>query len=276
MLQHFGRRALAVVVVMALARGAVAQQVNVGTPYGNGGHSFYENIGLGWGMSGNGWSFNFPGPVAPPFGGGGTGGGASFGGGFGGGGFRLTAEQGASRSFSSQSPSVTVMNGGMGYFSDTQIRPFVTGLVPVVGNMPTAPPLLPMVGNEVNPVHERLGRLAAEGPAAAAKARAADVEEVDAAADKPLVLGGGGGGGFAASESSAARGDLSIAEIKARQAAAASQTDSEVAALMLKAETALADGKSGVAKVYYQMAARRATGDQQREVAKKLQELEAK
>lgn len=251
--------------VAALPSVLSAQQSTIGTPLGTGGHSFHENIGLTWGLRGNGWFFNSPRLAPSPF----AGGGASFGGGFGGGGFRLTAEQGSSSSMSSQSPSVTVMNGGTGYFSDTTIRPFVTGLVPVVGNMPSAPPIPLMRGNNINPVLERLGRLEAEG-GLAPPAAARPAEEAEAKKDAPLILGGGAAGRAA---SSAERGDLSVAEIKARRAADAPDHPSEVNALLAKAEAAAADGKPGVARIYLQMAARRATSDQQNEIQARLRDL---
>lgn len=268
MMLRIGLTALAIFAVIG-AQPALAQQTTIGTPLNTAGHSFHENIGLAWGLQGNGWFFNSPGLAPLPFGGGN---GAMFGGGLGAGGFRLVAEQGASTTMSSQSPSVTVMNGGTGYFSDTTIRPFVTGLIPVVGNLPTAPPTPRIGGNPINPVLQRLARLEAEGrlappPAPAAKP-VAEVEEKRAAA--PLVLGGGAADG---GPSSAERGDLSIAEIKARKAAEASRAETEVAAYLEKAQAAAADGKPGVARIYYQMAARRASADQQQQILAALREL---
>ncbi len=264
---RFSMAALALVVAL-FPSVLFAQQSTVGTPFGSAGHSFQENIGIGWGMRGNGWFFNVPGPAPGAFGGPG-GGGASFGGGFGGGGFRLTAEQGSSTSMSSQSPSVTVMNGGMGYFSDTTIRPFVTGLIPVVGNMPSAPQIPLRADVPVNPLFERLARLQAEGGVAAPAAK--PVEPAAAKAEAPIVLGGGAA---AAGASSAERGDLSVAEIKARRAAAAPDHQAEVDAYLAKAQASLDDGKPGVARIYFQMAARRATGAQQAEIQTRLRNLD--
>jgi len=84
---------------------------------------------LSWGIRGNGWFANFPGPPpAPPFGGFDPNAGAQFG--FAGpnGFLNFTAGQGANTTFTSQAPSVTVMNGQTGFFSDTIQRPFVTSL----------------------------------------------------------------------------------------------------------------------------------------------------
>ena len=98
---------------------ASAQQVNVETPFHSVGHSYYEQIGVRWGLRGNGWFFNSGGLAPVPFGGGDPNAAAHFG--FGGqnGFFTITAGQGSDRSLVSSSPSVTIMNGGQGYFSDT-------------------------------------------------------------------------------------------------------------------------------------------------------------
>lgn len=214
--------------ILALSASDVAAQpmINVGAPAHTAGHSFYENIGVRWGLRGNGWFFNFGGAPPPVFGGFDPNAQANFG--FGGqnGFFNVTAGQGSSRTLTSASPSVTVMNGGFGFFSDTVQRPFVTAVVPVVG-----------AGDDSD---EPLPPLSFPPPQA----------------------------------SSAERGDLSVNAIKARRAqekaeeAAAAQA--EVNVLLEKARGAQAEGKPGVAKVYLQMAARRATGEQQAEIVKQI------
>jgi hypothetical protein len=55
----------------------------------------------------------------------------------------------------------------------------------------------------------------------------------------------------------------SVADIRRQAAAQAGQRDREVAEFLAKAEALEAAGKSNVAKIYYQMVARRATGDLQ-------------
>src|SRR5262245_65970440 len=112
-------------------------------------------MGVSWGIRGNGWFFSFGGPVAPPFGGFDPNAGANFG--FAGpnGYFNFTAGQGASSTFSGQTPMVTVPNGGTGAFFDQTLRPFVTGAIPVVGG---APPAFDSI------LKERLRRLQAGEP----------------------------------------------------------------------------------------------------------------
>ena len=235
---------------------AVAQQVNLSGPYSNVGSGFYENIGTSWGLRGPGWFFNFGGgsPIAanPGFGGFEPGSGANFGAGFRAGNttgfFNLTAGQGANSTFVSQTPNVTIPNGGNGYFIDGQFRPFVTSIMPIVGD-PSDP----------SPLRERLRRLN-EGEVAAPSPG----EESTQAAS---------GGGASSRSSTAERGDLSVAAIKAQAAAANQAEDTELAVILEKAKGAETAGKPNVARIYYQMAARRAQGEQQREILKHLETL---
>lgn len=253
--------ALGIAASWLLASDAFAQQANIETPFHGASHSFHEQIGVRWGLRGNGWFFNFGGPApAPAFGGFDPNAGANFG--FGGpnGFFGITAGQGSDSSLVSSSPSVTVMNGGMGYFSDTVQRPFVTGLVPVVGSPIGVPSLVPDFGAPQSVLQERLQRLQTEGGQPAT-----DPAPPPAASSGP------------AAESSAARGDLSVAEIKAQKAAEKSSREAalaeELAVLLEKAKGKLEAGHPGVAKVYLQMAARKASGEQRAEILKRIEEL---
>jgi hypothetical protein len=117
---------------------AQAQQTHVGVGSNTLSNGFTEQIGTNWGFNYRGFSFQFGGASQTPSGSGFvTPGGANFG--FatmaGGGSFRFNATlaQGSQRGMNSQSPSVTVMNGQTGGFSDTSQSPFVVGFVPVVG-----------------------------------------------------------------------------------------------------------------------------------------------
>jgi hypothetical protein len=242
------------------------QQVNLDAPFNSVGHSFYEQIGVRWGLRGNGWFFNFGGPgpgagVAPPFGGFDPNAGANFG--FGGpnGFFNITAGQGSSTTFGSASPSVTVMNGQTGFFSDTMQRPFVTGLVPVVGSPIVVPPILPPYAPPQSVLHERLHRLQTEGASTRAESRPVPA----ATASAP------------ATSSTAERGDLSVAEIKAHKAAGKAARDlalqEEIAVLLEKAQGKIDAGQPSVAKVYLQMAARKASGDQQARIQAQIERL---
>jgi hypothetical protein len=253
MSRSFILRALGAAAAIAwLADFALGQQVVVGTPHPSASSSFYEQIGVQWGLRGRGWFFNFGGPPpVPQFGGFDPHGGASFG--FGGrnGFFNITAGQGASTTFGSQTPMVTMPNGGFAVFSDQTIRPFVTSVIPVLGG---EPPVFDSL------LAERLHRLQTESPGEPAPQSA-----------------GGGSATSPAAESSAERGAESVAEIKARKAAERAALEStaseEVDVLVEKAKGALAEGKKNVARIYLQMASRRAAGDRRAEILAELERL---
>jgi hypothetical protein len=241
---------------------AQAQQVNIGGPFNSVGSSFYENIGTNWGLRGPGWFANFGGGapgVAPPFGGFDPNAGANGGVGFRAGnvmGFlNFTAGQGANSTFVSQTPNVTITNGGTGYFIDGSFRPFVTSIIPVVGD-----------NSDSSPLRERMRRL----QSGEVQTPAPTDQTAEPANSAPAASGGGNN---SPRGSSAERGALSVAAIKAQAAAEQQSEDSEVAALLEKATGAEAAGKASVAKIYYQMAARRATGDRQREIQTRLEAL---
>lgn len=233
---------------------ASAQYSFIETPFNSASHSFYENIGTAWGIQGRGWFFNFGGGGVgnpAPFGGFDPNAQANFGTGFRGNGFsgnfRMTAGQGSDSTLTSSTPGVMVPNGGMGFFSDTQQRPFVLGVIPVVGE-------------PVSPVRWRLERMAEQGNSPGAGG---------SDADRSSETSAGG-------SSSTSSGDLSVAAIKAQQVAEEAAKAAEVAELLAKAQEFEAAGKTASAKIHYRRAALRATGKQQQEIAEKIRELEKK
>jgi hypothetical protein len=145
---------------------------------------------------------------------------------------------------------VTMPNGGFATFNDQTLRPFVTGFVPVVGGAPQAFSTV---------LEERLHRL--------------QVEEATPPSEAPVAPGVPA----PAAASSAERGDVGVAEIKARKAAEKAGRDAAAAAefdvLIEKARGAIADGKPAVARIYLQMAARRAAGEQREGIRRLLETL---
>lgn len=111
--------------------------VQTTTPMNSIGSSFYEQFGVQWSLRGPNFFANFGGGVVPPFGNPDPNSGIRSGFGFGGGktsgsiGFNFA--QGSSRSISSTTPSITTMDGYPGSITSQTIRPFVTGITPVVG-----------------------------------------------------------------------------------------------------------------------------------------------
>lgn len=260
-------RLLWLTAVVALAAPATvrAQYSLINTPLQTGGSSFYEGINLGWGVAGNGWGFNWNGGNAnPPFGGFVPGQGANVGGAFGGrglrGGFQLNAAQGADTTLGTQSGSVTVMNGGQGFFADQTIRPFVTGFIPVVGNggggVYTASPLA-----------DKVARYQALRGAAEKESR--QESPLERPAPQPVVVEAPSRG------SSAERGAPSLAEIRAAQANPHAAEERELAEILAKAADAEAKGQTVTARILYQQAQRRAVGDAKAEIGAKLQALSA-
>jgi hypothetical protein len=243
---------------------AQAQYSRIDAPFGSIGNSFYESIGVSWGLQGNGWFARFGGPpVMPPFGSFDPAAQGQFGAGFRGGGvsgfLNFSAGQGSDSFMGSQTPSVVLPNGGFGFVSDTLQRPFVLGIVPVLGSEP------------VSPVKEALSRLEADG----GLPRLGRDEE----SEEGLNLGGkpaaaGASSGATGGKSTAERGDLSIAEIRARQAAEDAAAAAEIDALVEKAAQSESAGKLGLARIYYRQAVRRASGIRKSELEAKLQAID--
>jgi hypothetical protein len=176
-------------------RDAAAQYSAISSPFNTAGSSYYENIGVNWGYRGRNFFFNNGGGTLPPFGGHDPGADAHFG--FAGRGFffNLTAGQGSSTTVGSQSATIVVPNGVPGYLFDGRQRPFVTGVIPVVGAgwamAEEAPPRYLL-----RPLDEKLARLRAEPAPAPAAGRGAanEIGEVPLSAsppkdDPPLILG---------------------------------------------------------------------------------------
>ena len=300
----------ALVGLLAATSELSAQQVNVRTPFNIVNNSFYEQNSVSWSGHWGGATFQFGNPALanPQFGGYQPGAGLSTGIGYQSGNFQanltMNFGQGSSRSIVSQTPSVTVMNGQTGYMSDTSQTPFVVSLVPVVGGggpmlanvpmmgcgFPGAFPVvsvpdsdMPIVGN--SRVQQMLGQIAARqqaqadgegnfgaGPAgpplnAAGPAQRRTANDAPAAADGPAERF------LAAQESSAGRAAPSVAEARRLHEMEKAAQDGDIAALMTRARTAEEDGKPGVAKIYYQMVVKRASGNLKSQAQERLDAL---
>lgn len=290
------------------------QQVRIGTRFTTLNDSFYERIGVGFGFDiagadpagGRGVIGLDPlgqptsqgqiefrqggaGSATPPFGGhdpasDGTVGfaaagdeGALF--------FNFFGGQGSTRSLVTQEPIIVIPSGGNGTFSDTSQTPFVTGVIPVVG----APNMQAITGYGYGPVfqspqqsvlEQKLQQLrysqireasAANGERKLPEStRSTDARPASARSADTVRLGSGGSSG----PSSADRGDLSVAEIRRRQASSDASEDGELAAIIARARGAEAAGNIGAAKINYKMAVRRAQGEQKRQLIEKVRELE--
>jgi hypothetical protein len=266
---------IAAAIVAASALSAAAQQMTITTPFHGVRDSFFEFTGVGFGL-------NFPGgnmggisndsgrssivgfnpfpvgnnllPVG--FAGFDPAGGASFGWGFRGNGFSggigISAAQSSDRTMTMAAPSITVTNGVPGFFADVTQRPFVTGLIPVVGGyggavMPVYGPgaMMPAYTPGPSVLRGRLARLKNEPGAARQSIAAAQPAEIEEPA-----------GGAAASRLAAARGSSagqaveSVADIRRRQAKEAEAREEEITELRRKMQEAQAAGKSAIARIY--------------------------
>jgi hypothetical protein len=272
---------------------ARAQQTTVGTAMNNVGDSFFEGIGVGFNARGPNWFFTNGGSggAIPQFGGFDPNAGATLGFGFRGPGFsgsmNIGAAQGSTRGMSSTAGSVTVPNGGMGSISDLTLVPFVTSVVPVVGGaVDQSIPHFGMIGpsNSIpksSLFDERIARLkggetptpissgsSSNGGAASGGQSNSSISSADTAKDPQTQL-------LASAQQSSAgqSGGGSIAEIRRKQAAEDAKLNQEIQSLFDQARAAKAAGKTGVAKIYYEQAARRATGAQKEEALAAIRAL---
>jgi len=272
---------------------APAQQATVSTPFRSLNDSFYEHMGTNWSLQGRGWNFSFGAPnnAAPQFGGFQPNAGANLGFSILGpgvsGNFNANWSQGYRQSLVSQTPSVTLPNGGVGWVSDSSVSPFVMGYIPVVGGfpvfgsvMPPAPPpysVLPQgaaVGGGSAAVQEALRRARAKADAPSSIA-SSEGRLPDARVDEVLPPAQNPGAAAKAQASSAARAAPSVKE--ARQLHAAEQTthDADAMRYLEMGRSAEESGKANVARIYYQMAARRASGPLKDQILSRIKALEA-
>jgi hypothetical protein len=259
------------VIIVGIVAGATAlpaQQANVGVPFGQANHSFFEQSGVGFGLRGPGFFFqqNSFGQALPQFGGFDPAAGANLGFAVGNGQnqgfFNFSFGQGSRSSMVSQSPSVTLGNGGFGGFSAGSWTPFVAGAIPVVGDAPIGGvPFGPAGSGSV--LEERLSRIHAEPRTVSAPMPA--INEVDPQPPIATDASAGGVTSLSVAQIQESRAAHRNAEQRARQA--------EVESLVARAESALADGKPRVARIYFQQAARRAEGSRQAHLNERVKAL---
>jgi hypothetical protein len=269
----------------------------VTTPYHVINDSFYESLGFGgFGINrmgpNGGWFFNTgpAGSAPPPFGGYDPAADARFGARIGPFNFNGLAGTGSSRSHVMQAPTITLTNGVPGFMFDGSMVPFVTGIVPVVGYAPVGtgiPPAGGMNGGQqgVSLLEERLVRMQqeqalAQAAAAGAEAAAAGQAQRVGGDAPPLVLQGPppaaaspSSTGVSSTGSSANHGDISVAEIRAQQAAQEAQLQNEIQVRIEKARGHEQAGELGIAKIYYRQAAERAEGRLKQQLLEHIQQL---
>ena len=312
-----------------------AQQVTIATPYNTVSEGFFEHMGMSWGLRGKNWNFSFGGsPMqAPPqFGGFDPSAGANFGWGGPNGHFAANWSQGNRRTFTTQVPSVTVMNGGMGGVYDISQSPFVMGVVPVVGGFPMMGayrPVNPALATAPIPGASNVGYEAVRNALNKARAERERLERLDdqniqpagnllaePSADDPVALNVRPrhtqnthedlvliGSDFPTDNPAQAPvdafppldrnmpGDAGIPTEGRRQASAAVRPVSKVPnggqfkaqeekslnpealTYINRARSAETEGNASTARVYYQMAARRASGELKNRILARIDAL---
>ena len=289
-----------VITVSLGAANCPAQQMTIGTPFNTASSSFFEQNGVNWSGNWRGMTFGYGGGniAQPPFGGFDRSAGLTSNLGWSGPDWNfnlgLNFTQGAKQSLINQTPIVTLMNGQPGFVSDTSQTPFVMSVIPVIGggmpgmnngmNNGMGPPManpmaIPPANSRLREILQNQANSEAAAQAAGVGGGAAGAAAGPAVGPRDLNLGGEGAaaGGAApagrlpaAQASSAGRAAPSVAEARRMHDEEKASGDEELQALMERARAAEDDGKPGVAKIYYQMVARRASGDLKQQALTRL------
>lgn len=262
--------------VMLSGEEAAAQQTTIRTPLQGAGSSFFESTNVGFSLNMPGVFAKFGGtPAVPQFGGYSPNAGLSGGFGIGGGGlganFNFNFAQGGSRSLISTTPMLTGINGYPNSLTFGTQRPFVTGLVPVLGSGALSPLRPPF--EDLGPANTVAGRLRRgefqmrNGRVIAPGVGSTATPAVDSGATP------------ANSGPAASRIDpLPPTRAQRQQRQAAAEATEQIAARRYfdRGTQALASDKLKVARLYFRMAARRASGDLSEEIARHVDRLESR
>jgi hypothetical protein len=261
---------MAAAVMLGLAVPVAAQDIVVTTPTTRLGDSYFERVGVHWGMAFGGPSSNVfaffnqgsAGSAIPPFGGYDPAGDAQFG--FNqvnqnGSGFSLgfTMGKGFSRTMTTSAPSVVVPNGGIGSIFDGSFRPFVTGLIPVVGEP----------GDKVEPYIPTY-----QPPAPSAGPRWSDILNSDLD-DEPRPANRDVQVNYGNYNSTAQQGALSVDEIRRQRDVTLAAEEREIQELLAKAAQYEEAGEISRARGMYRKAIKRTEGQRRYELQLKLESL---
>jgi len=233
------------------------QMVTAGFPLVGARSSFSEGIGINAGFRGSGFvsPFNNFGGGGPRFGGFNPNAGLSGGFGINNGGFGarfgFNFSQGSSRSFVGNAPVVTGFQGVPLTFQNNVQRPFVTRLIPNVGNGAAFQNL-----GAANTVRGRMLR---------GEFRMENGKVVPAGGSKPTAKSGHKRARVGDGRPLVDPAPPTRAERKAQAEAEQSERMLAIRKYLKKGREAENKGKANVAKIYYQMAVRRGEGDLKRE-----------
>ncbi len=263
------QRTLMIALVLGLSAGlfpvqsANAQQVTIRQPFQSVGDRFFENTNIGWTHRNGNFTARFGGGAAPvPFGGfdpnAGISGGFSINRGNSQTNVNFNASQGYQRRHITTTPMVTTQSGQpVSFFAGRQV-PFVTGLVPITPsagffNVPSGQ--IPMQQNVFNQQQTLRHPAEAQIQAAIVQQQQQNLNALRARnAGVDPVLG--------------SPGRVRVANQQAQLA-----LQNQAMGYYQKAQAAEAADKANVAKIYYRMAARRASGPLATEIQRRLDTL---
>ena len=198
-----------------------------------------------------------------------AGGGFSLNGSLGGIPFGLSGGQSSARGITSQSPWLTISNGGSGAIIDVVQRPFVIGYVPVVGGfhatypaMYTSPAQMPSL---TYPLHQKIQQLASQTDSSLltrdSQRRVDTGERQDRDQPSHVV------------SSTATQPDIGVKAIRRRQAALAAANQAAIAEFVAKAEQAEQNGNFSKAIRWINEARRSSLGRRRRQFELQLREM---
>ena len=303
--QHLAMASILCGAMGSIGAEATAQQATVSTPMNSVSDSFFERIGTNWGFNWNGVHARFGGGnmALPQFGrydpSAGLHGGFGVRGPGGSGFLNFGMAQGSRRSAVSQTPSITLMNGRPGFFSDTSQSPFVIGYIPVVGGFPTIRSLMPaplpvvdtadrMAPSQYSNRVQTMRRLMADRAEASTEQPVGDgviegaaQRHVRAMAHRPpepaavnVPTAPAVGRAFEPNQtSSATRAVPSVAEARRLRELERQSQNTEALVYWERGQAAEKAGKPNVATIHYRMALKRATGELRRQVLHRLEEV---
>ena len=218
---------------------AKAQNLDLRAPLTSANQGFQQNFGVGFGWGG----FDANSPNQLRFGNGP-------------GSFGLSWSRESSRSMVTNSPQLTVQNGFGGQLFSGQLTPFVNGIVPIVGNGQILP----------HPVDNAVTRAISSGELELNRPVARDSSESDRLHPSGPI--------YSDPNSSATRGDISVAAIKALRKREQQQRQSLVAKQIEEAERLADQGDAAMARSVYREALRQSTDNSQKlEIKRRITSL---
>lgn len=243
------------ILFLAFPQASPAQrpQITTQVPFRAVNDNFFERIGFSANFRGRGFSLNLGGfPLAvPQFGNFQPGAGLRGGFAAGRGNFGFEFSQGSRRSNVMQSGSLTMFNGVPGFLADVTQSPFVISA--------------PMMKNHRIPWRHRLGELDENDRSRSTTPQSRAGKKIPAKNK----------GAFARQAISADRNRpiRSVAQIRREQTARENADNRKVLPFIQRAQAAEKDGKISLAKIYYRIAARDASGELKQRLLKQLNSL---